>query len=157
MRIWLALGVLAGATAAQSSSGSKSSSGSNSSPDAKKGDPTPQKSTSNSYFTPEVTYTTPSTTQPFPGKPTAISGQGPSVSTNSYTWTYKKPDELQSGTPNPSLSSALVKSGIDINSTASNLEPDPANLQDARNYAFAVHVPTLVLLTALAAAGAILL
>ncbi|WFD35710.1 hypothetical protein MCUN1_002571 [Malassezia cuniculi] len=136
------------ASASNSASGSSSAAGT---------DLVPQTQTTNSYYTPEVTFTIPSGSSSFPGQGTAISGVGPSISTNQYTYTYNKPDATGSPTANPSLSSALVSSGIDIRSIASNLDPSPENLQDARGFAYALHVPTAVAAAAVIAAGAVLL
>lgn len=146
-----------GSSGGSGGSGSSTGSPSQSQPPPSSSELSPQTKTTNKYFTPEKTFSVTHKTEPFPGKTTAISGVGPSVSTNSYTFTYNQPDKTQSITQNPSLSSALVNSGIDIRSSASNLEPDPTHLQDARNYGGVVRAPILVAIAAVTAAGAILL
>ncbi|KAI3625837.1 hypothetical protein CBS9595_001198 [Malassezia furfur] len=90
---------------------------------------TPVTSPTNSYYTPAQTYT-PITTLPSgqSGTVVVVTGVGPSETPDSYSWNYTAALSTLAPTVNSALSSSLAKS-IDLRSSASNLEPDPKNLQ----------------------------
>ncbi|WFD46202.1 hypothetical protein GLX27_000834 [Malassezia furfur] len=111
---------------------------------------TPVTSPTNSYYTPSQTYT-PISTLPSGQSGTVIvmSGVGPSQTPDGYTWNYTAALSTLEPTVNPALSSSLAKS-VDLRSTASNLEPDPKNLQTVGSGAVTIGIQWT--LTALAAA-----
>ncbi|PKI83219.1 hypothetical protein MVES_002855 [Malassezia vespertilionis] len=89
----------------------------------------PIRSPTNEYFTPKQTFT-PATTFETPqgGKQTQISGVGPSISSDPYTWSYTAAQSTLLPTDNPSLSSSLAKEGHGPG--ASDLNPAPDHLQN---------------------------
>lgn len=116
---------------------------------------TPIQSPTNAYFTPSQTYTPITTLQTVTnGKPMTISGVGPDLSTNPYTWNYTAPQSTLDPTTNPAIMSSLAKAGVPVGPSVSNLQPDPANLQTAGAMAHTVNYALLALAAVLGVAAA---